>query len=517
VPPPAQSTAPEAPPAQSAVPVPPPASEQAAYTPPPAAGQAAYTPPPQAPAYGAAAAAGAGSQSTLKKRLPIIIVVIVVVVLAIVLIVNLGGKGGGGKSAYLGTWEATMYEMNGEEYLPSEYGPSTLEFFDDGTMRGTLIGEVTEANWKEISGGVLVESEGAEQELTYDGKVLTMDLGMIVIRFEKAKAGAAPALPAAEEANTQEAIDYWTGDWVGWIEVRNVRGDYNWGGDYFGDIDIMVDYDSDAGKYFFEGFVWEYDDEYPLFSYYVDLYPDRMMPVIGDGDAWIDNKFLEESDLYDFVVFPDIGVEGRKVSFSYEYEEPDSPQEGYDFTFSMRQVGDAWGEDELLPPSYTGSVGGTAPAAPQPSGPSDEGTLPEVALPNQLVDPSGNYSVGYPADAGEELSFFDEPYILDNNGRYEVRFSTTFSAYDDYVVTFRDGLSSHEELVQYAMTVDGQDATVFEYNDDLFGPQFIIAVRQLNGEALYICIENPDGQGTMEDLKSIPEIYAIIDSIRILK
>ena len=142
-------------------------------------------------------------------------------------------------------------------------------------------------------------------------------------------------------------------DWYGWMSLSEI-----WGVEVDEDPELhdvwgYVDEDED-GNIYFEVYREE-DIDHPVLSMYVTIEDDgtRLMPVVGEEDAWLVDAYIKEVDAADYQVFL---YEDGSLAFSCAYTSEDG-ELGCNVTIFLREIGAQWDEDnDLLPPSYEGYV-----------------------------------------------------------------------------------------------------------------------------------------------------------------
>lgn len=133
------------------------------------------------------------------------------------------------------------------------------------------------------------------------------------------------------------------------------------------DIYAVVDTDSNGNAYF---------EVYPdasyqktLYSVYIDLYDDHIVPIIGEDDAWFFRQYLTADQVDDYTMYLKDGV----LELNRHFE---SDNETFDVQFYLREDGTPWNEAvDPLPLSYEeykqklgGDSGESGGAAAQSSG-----------------------------------------------------------------------------------------------------------------------------------------------------
>ena len=125
-------------------------------------------------------------------------------------------------------------------------------------------------------------------------------------------ASPSPAPPAETPASAGLQIRSW---WHGYLFIENYQGSKPpeedtleiWG--YIGQVE--------DGRCFFE--IYDVsrvkDDTVPLFSFYIELYDDYFVPLVGGKDAWVLDRYLDESDVAPLTMH----LENGFLEFSYSY------------------------------------------------------------------------------------------------------------------------------------------------------------------------------------------------------
>ena len=95
--------------------------------------------------------------------------------------------GGSSKSPYIGTWNATEVELNGQTITMEDAGMTfSVEFKEDGTVTATTNGEADGAGtWEETDNGVKITSGDQEITASLDGDTLILDLSGIQFKLTK--------------------------------------------------------------------------------------------------------------------------------------------------------------------------------------------------------------------------------------------------------------------------------------------------------------------------------------------
>lgn len=106
-------------------------------------------------------------------------------------------------------------------------------------------------------------------------------------------------------------------DWYGDLQIRNHKGAgslQNGSSEVWASIGTSPD-----GLYYFEIYDTEDVDEdtTPLLSMWIDLYDDRIVPRIGDKDAWFFDIWLDARDTAPLTLM----LEDGRLGFSYPYND----------------------------------------------------------------------------------------------------------------------------------------------------------------------------------------------------
>ncbi len=158
-------------------------------------------------------------------------------------------------------------------------------------------------------------------------------------------------------------------DWYGWFAFTEYWGDTGFTDD-MKDGWAIVRTDSVNDTAYFEVYQNPELDGGPVFSMYCAVEDGmKIVPIVGDGDAWIRDEYLDPSE--DNSVYSGTLLPNDTLAFEFPYESPD----GYGCTVVMcfRLAGAPWDtENDILPPglasSGTGSETPSEPAATVPSG-----------------------------------------------------------------------------------------------------------------------------------------------------
>ena len=176
-----------------------------------------------------------------------------------------------------------------------------------------------------------------------------------------AYAGQVPAADDIAEAGAQvvECPSVWYG-WMSFTEFDGIEYD-----DEMHAAWAYVDKDAD-GNTFFE----VYQDGFPdnsFMSMYAEIAGNKIIPAIGDEDAWVSDTYLleENADQYEGVLGED-GV----LRFDYFFIHH-SREYGYRVQMNFRVDGTEWDEDnDILPPrydEYKAALAGGTPVESQPA------------------------------------------------------------------------------------------------------------------------------------------------------
>ena len=235
-----------------------------------------------------------------------------------------GGKG----TLYMGFEYDIRWKLDGEDFT------GTLTFLGiKESLDGTLKDGVLSVKYADIS--YAFKKEGAAMPLgTGNGD---------------AKVGktADSLLEALGGGSTQADVEVvLTGDWFGWVRESECWGDHNedfqaaWG---------YVEYD-DAGNKYFEVYK-DGDLQNAFLSMYIEdeATDTRIIPIIGDEDAWVfDTYLMEEEEPY---LETGIDYDGS-ISLIYSYTRYDE-NSGCLVEMFFRKDGVLWDEAfDTLPPRY---------------------------------------------------------------------------------------------------------------------------------------------------------------------
>ena len=167
----------------------------------------------------------------------------------------------------------------------------------------------------------LVFEDGSSLRYEIEGSTLTLYSGATLIftrGVQPAGASAAADIPAAADmspaaADTARIPPEST--WYGVLEIHSHsgKGSLSEGGrNVWGIIGS-----AEEGQTFFELYdVADYDlDDLPILSMWIRLEGDHFVPLIGEEDAWIFDRWLDPGDVDDFTLY----LEDESLSASYRY------------------------------------------------------------------------------------------------------------------------------------------------------------------------------------------------------
>ena len=145
------------------------------------------------------------------------------------------------------------------------------------------------------------------------------------------------------EADTDEVL---TGEWFGWVRESDCWGDHS---ENFQTALGYVGYD-DAGNKYFEVYKDDGSETAFISMFIEDENTDtRIIPVIGNEDAWIIDTYLSEEEGQYFKT--GIDYDGS-ISFTYSYTRYDG-NSGCMVEIFLRKDGVLWDEAfDTLPPRY---------------------------------------------------------------------------------------------------------------------------------------------------------------------
>ncbi len=240
-----------------------------------------------------------------------------------------GGKG----TLYMGFEFDLEWKLNGENFT------GTLSFLGiNESLDGTLENGVLSVQYGDVS-----------YVFTKDGVATTLDTAAQTTSNGAAEVGktAESLQEAIGGANAQTDFEeVLTGDWFGWVRESVCWGDHNedfqtaWG---------YVEYD-DAGNKYFEVYK-DGDSENSFLSMYIEdeATDTRVIPIIGDEDAWVfDTYLMEEEGPY---LETAIDYDGS-ISLIYAYTRYDE-NSGCLVEMFFRKDGVLWDEAfDTLPPRY---------------------------------------------------------------------------------------------------------------------------------------------------------------------
>ena len=248
-----------------------------------------------------------------------------------------------------GEWIELEKNGKGTFYMGYEFDLEWKLDGEDFTGSVTFLG-ITESLDGTLKDGVLnVQYGDISYVFTKDGVATTLDTAAQTTSNGAAEVGktAESLQEAIGGANAQTDFEeVLTGDWFGWVRESVCWGDHNedfqtaWG---------YVEYD-DAGNKYFEVYK-DGDSENSFLSMYIEdeATDTRVIPIIGDEDAWVfDTYLMEEEGPY---LETAIDYDGS-ISLIYAYTRYDE-NSGCLVEMFFRKDGVLWDEAfDTLPPRY---------------------------------------------------------------------------------------------------------------------------------------------------------------------
>lgn len=150
----------------------------------------------------------------------------------------------------------------------------------------------------------------------------------------------------AENASTQTIQN--PSKWYGWMKLSDIWGVSQ--KDELDDVWGFIDTDTKTGKTYFEVYQ-DGDSQNAFLSMYITIADDgmRILPDIGQDDAWISDSYLLTADASKYEMTLD---EGGALTLQCEYVSTDGSR-GCQVEIFLRVDGTAWDEaNDTLPPRY---------------------------------------------------------------------------------------------------------------------------------------------------------------------
>ena len=247
--------------------------------------------------------------------------------------------------AVLGFYEGTGYDVQGQRFDPAG---EWFELKADGTGSMSLGPEETPFEWT-LSGDEI--SIKTVQQLSYkalvDGDDITLDTGMLYY-FSK---GEGAASQASEIEQPFMGVDPMgnimiPSEWYGVAIITESTGFDIEDGQY--DVWGWIDSDSSGSSYFELYLVEEpTEGDFPIISMYIDETElDQLTPIIRDGDGWVLDLDLDESDELQLLTMYDQGM----LDINYIC---DDGSRYANCRFFVREKGTQWKEEvDPLPETY---------------------------------------------------------------------------------------------------------------------------------------------------------------------
>ena len=241
----------------------------------------------------------------------------------------------GGKGTLYMVYEYNLeWKLDGEDFTGSVTFLGVTESLDGTLKDGVLSVQYGDIRYVFIKEGAAAPVQTSAQTT---GNGLVAEVGKTAGSLSEALGGASAL------TDSQEVL---TGDWFGWVRESECWGDHNedfqaaWG---------YVEYD-DAGNKYFEVYK-DGDSQNSFLSMYIEdeATDTRIIPIIGDEDAWVfDTYLMEEEGPY---LETAIDYDGS-ISLIYAYTRYDE-NSGCLVEMFFRKDGVLWDEAfDTLPPRY---------------------------------------------------------------------------------------------------------------------------------------------------------------------
>lgn len=265
-------------------------------------------------------------------------------------------------SPYVGTWNATGYQVSGMDIGTDMLGEGKLELKSNGKCDLTLAGQTYKgAKWKETETGIEVSQGGTAYTATMNGGTMTLDFGQMLVYLERDGGFAGAQTDSAEPAQTdgtaaRAAAAQWNGYWYGSIWVTKTYGDsYSDFQDKFSDFYGYISVD-DSGYGSFNADFDRFDVEGGSYSASLSMWiqADADHFEQTGGEAWFqDMDITEDGYGKDFNIS---AANGNRNAFVIDsrYADPAATDTGYDYRIILIRWGSEWdtGIDEITPPGY---------------------------------------------------------------------------------------------------------------------------------------------------------------------
>lgn len=212
-----------------------------------------------------------------------------------------------------GYYTLSAYSLGEREYdknalKETGYESWYLIFNDDGTGYACILDQP--ALPFTCSGDKLLLEDGNRLSYSAQGDTVTVYSGATLI-FTRSSAQA-PEVDAAPDASGQIPLDSF---WHGELEISNHKGTGTLENKRFEVWGVIGE--TASGEQYFELYdVPEFSaDDEPILSMWVQLDGDRLVPVIGDEDAWLLDMWLLPSDKKAFTLY----LNDDTLSCKYHY------------------------------------------------------------------------------------------------------------------------------------------------------------------------------------------------------
>lgn len=355
---------------------------------------------------------------------------------------------------------------------------------------------------------------------------------------------ASPEIIDAEEDPTEEPADnaeetatqkQWNGFWYGSFFVSDTYGEaYEGAEGFLDDYYVYFDVDEDGfGSVNGNSTPFDPSQEYEAeFSMWIDADENHFEQVLDE--AWfLDMDIIEGENGKDFWFAPTPDNKNAVVMVGRYVDPEEEGDQGFEFVITIFRWGEEWDEEvsNLTPPSYeTFLAAFKSDKLPVDlmleddedaidETPVEEGNTPQTSGPkfsNKFE--SERVIVYYPDGAKLEETMLGDPKIIFEDLGFQF---TPREGLDDYAAileNYENSKATYPDLVAETLTIDGYEATLFKYVDDLLGPSFDLFIKlDDTDDGVYtLMFTTLDYSGELEDLEKIDEIYQIIEQIEIL-
>ncbi|MBE5784283.1 MAG: hypothetical protein E7330_00630 [Clostridiales bacterium] len=260
-----------------------------------------------------------------------------------------------------GTYPLYSAVIGGHETLLASLQQSGLAegyvaFNDDGTGEYLIGGGEPMAFTYEYDGfeeGTITFTDGTTAPFAVDMDEITVELNNLnmvmthVYEYSDVWNGSDEPTEPTEPKSPAYVIEN-PSDWYGWFAFVEYWGDTAYTDDIC-DGWAVVRTDS-TGTAYFEVYQSPEMDDSPVFSMYAAIEDYSVIPVIGDGDAWIRDQILDPDA--DASLYTGHLLSNGTLCFEFPYESPDG-EFGCVALMCFRPEGEVWDElNDTLPPSY---------------------------------------------------------------------------------------------------------------------------------------------------------------------